>query len=75
MTMKGSLLVAAAFMSALSVGAAGYAAEPIKWSGLFPIVQDGKYGYIDRTGKAVIEPQFDRAEGFEDGMALIAMWK
>jgi hypothetical protein len=28
-------------------------------SGLFPISQNGKYGYIDKKGKIAINPQFD----------------
>lgn len=31
---------------------------------LFPINVNGKYGYMDRTGKTVITPQFDAALGF-----------
>jgi len=42
-----------------------------KSSGLFVIMQGGKYGYIDRTGKVVITPQFDGAWKFSDGMALV----
>jgi hypothetical protein len=27
--------------------------------------RDGKWGFIDRTGEAVIPPQFDEAQDFE----------
>ena len=40
-------------------------------SPLFPIVQDGKQGYIDRTGKIAIPPTFDVASFFLDGLALV----
>jgi len=30
---------------------------------------DGKWGYIDRTGKVIIEPQFDSARDFSEGLA------
>lgn len=40
-------------------------------TGRFPIVVDGKYGYMDRTGNVVIEPQFDSAASFFDGLALV----
>ena len=34
-----------------------------------PIQQNGKWGYIDRTGKIVIKTQFVWAEEFSDGLA------
>jgi hypothetical protein len=39
---------------------------------LYPIVQDGKEGYIDKTGKVVVAPQFDVAYYFSEGIGLIA---
>lgn len=39
--------------------------------GLARVKIDDKYGYIDRTGKIVIEPKYDEAEQFSDGLALI----
>jgi hypothetical protein len=36
---------------------------------LRPIQQDGKWGYIDTTGKVVIKPQFYWAEEFSEGLA------
>jgi WG containing repeat len=38
---------------------------------LFPIVQDGKWGYIDKTGKVTISPQFYYANDFHEGVAWI----
>ena len=32
----------------------------------------GKYGYVDQSGVWVIPPQFDRAEPFENGYALVS---
>ncbi len=40
---------------------------------LFPVVQGGKWGYIDRTGKIVIKPQFDGAYPFYEGVARVMM--
>src|SRR6185369_12686271 len=37
---------------------------------LFRIEKDGKSGFIDRTGKVVIPPQFDSVSGFSEGLAL-----
>jgi hypothetical protein len=33
--------------------------------------QSGKWGYIDKRGKVVIQPQFDEAEKFEGGVAIV----
>src|SRR5262249_23662536 len=38
-------------------------------SRLRPIQQSGKCGYVDSTGKVVIEPQFSWAEEFSEGLA------
>lgn len=38
---------------------------------LFPVEMDGKYGYIDKTGKIVIAPKFDYASDFREGLAGI----
>lgn len=37
---------------------------------LFPITQDGKWGYIDVSGAVVIAPQYDLAWDFSEGLAL-----
>lgn len=39
--------------------------------GLARICLNRKYGYIDKTGKIVINPQFDYAYDFSEGMAVI----
>src|SRR6266513_2617600 len=38
-------------------------------SRLRPIQQDGKWGYIDSSGKTVVKPQFAWAEEFSEGLA------
>ncbi|HKR02437.1 MAG TPA: WG repeat-containing protein [Pyrinomonadaceae bacterium] len=38
---------------------------------LFPVRLGGKWGYIDRTGKIVIRPQYDGAFPFYDGVARV----
>ena len=35
----------------------------------------GKYGYIGKTGKIVIKPQFDDAWGFSKGVAIVKIVK
>ena len=42
-----------------------------KGAALFPIIENGKYGYIDQTGKVVIKPQFDTAKRFFEGLARV----
>ncbi len=42
-------------------------------SGLYPIKVDGKYGFMDRTGKTVITPQFDQTGGFSEGLAPVVV--
>ena len=37
---------------------------------LFPVSTDHKYGFIDRTGKWVINPQFAQVSAFRDGLAM-----
>jgi hypothetical protein len=31
----------------------------------------GRWGYVDKTGKMVVGPQFDFAGGFFEGLALV----
>jgi len=38
---------------------------------LFPVVKGGRWGFIDRTGRVIIAPRFDRAGRFSDGLAPV----
>jgi hypothetical protein len=38
---------------------------------LFRVLRDGKWGYVDRSGRVVIAPRFDRADRFSDGLAAV----
>ncbi|NLU32346.1 MAG: WG repeat-containing protein [Clostridiaceae bacterium] len=40
-------------------------------NGLAAVCVDGKFGYISKNGDFVIEPEFDYAERFCDGLALV----
>src|SRR6185503_11490627 len=42
---------------------------------LFPVKSDGKYGYMDKSGKLVIKPQFAGASRFSEGLAAVQMEK
>jgi len=32
---------------------------------------ESKYGFIDKSGKVVIEPQFDEVRAFSEGLAKV----
>ena len=51
-----------------SLSALGQTYDP-----LFLIKQNGRVGYIDRTGKVVIEPQFDDGWYFSEGLACVTV--
>lgn len=40
-------------------------------TGLFPVLLDGRWGYINSLGRMVIEPQFYAAEAFSDDLAHV----
>ncbi len=40
-------------------------------TGLLCVNVNGKYGYIDKTGKYVINPQFDKAGSFSEELAVV----
>src|SRR5256714_3913941 len=42
---------------------------------LFPVERDGKWGFVDRTGKLVISLQFESANEFHEGLALVTAGK
>jgi hypothetical protein len=42
---------------------------------LFPVIKGGKWGYINRSGKLAIKPQFDAAHPFYDGIAKVMFGK
>ena len=42
--------------------------------GLFPVPVKGKWGYIDKRGKVVIEPQFIKARDFRKGLSPVKVY-
>lgn len=48
-------------------------AQPQPPSQLFVVEKDGKSGFIDITGKLVIPLQFDQADSFHEGLALVVI--
>ena len=45
--------------------------KKIEHSNSFLIEENGKYGYMDKDGNVVINPQFDRADDFSEGLARV----
>lgn len=62
------LLISLAVLALTSYGEA-YGQSTSATSQLRPIQQDGRWGYIDKTGKVVVTPQFVWAEEFSEGLA------
>jgi type II secretory pathway pseudopilin PulG len=50
------------------------ASNPFK-EGLASVKVGEKYEFIDKTGKIVINPQFDEAQGFHEGLAAVRIGK
>jgi hypothetical protein len=48
------------------------AAQEHKSDNWFPVYVDGKAGYIDRTGNLVLEPKYDGASYFSEGLARVS---
>jgi hypothetical protein len=42
---------------------------------LFPVKVDDKYGYMDRNGKLVVDPQYAGASRFSEGLAAVQLKK
>ncbi|HET8725240.1 MAG TPA: WG repeat-containing protein [Anaeromyxobacteraceae bacterium] len=38
---------------------------------LFPVLREGKWGFVDRGGRIVIAPRFERADRFSEGLAAV----
>ena len=41
---------------------------------LFPVPQNGKWGYINKIGEVIIPPQFDKAYRFYEGLARVKIY-
>jgi hypothetical protein len=49
-----------------------FSAQEKQSNGLFAIIQNEKRGFIDRTGKVIIVPQFDGAREISEGLAAVS---
>ncbi|BEG99210.1 hypothetical protein BSYN_14750 [Bacteroides sedimenti] len=41
--------------------------------GLYPVKSGDKWGYVDKTGKYIINPQFEYADFFSNGLAVVGI--
>jgi len=65
-----ALWIACGIAAASGPALAGAAPEDAPRGGpLFRVLQGGKWGYIDGSGRMAIEPRFQRAGDFSDGLA------
>src|SRR5579862_394911 len=65
------LFLLAAFSSIQRAPAADADSQPGWKLDLFPVDVKGKWGYIDEKGKIVIEPTFESAANFTEGLAAV----
>ena len=56
-----------------AIAASPPARVPKQDPGFFPIVQDGKWGFIDRTGKVIVPPRYERTGDVHEG--LVQVWE
>ncbi len=68
--MKRLMLVWVMILCLVPLG--GWAEEETA-STLYPIRENGLWGYMNRAGEVVIEPQWDEAELFEQGYAAVSI--
>ena len=60
------------FLGAAAFNLSGYAqGEPQVTGQLLPVRVGGKWGYIGKSGKVVIAPQYDYATPFSSDLALV----
>ncbi len=45
------------------------------WEGLATVKQNGKWGFMDKTGKEIIKPKYDNARFFSEGVAAVELDK
>src|SRR5438552_12784188 len=63
--------VAAATAMLMGCGSSHEARPGQQLSGLFLMRQDGKVGFVNKSGKLVIPPQFENAAPFSEGLAVV----
>ncbi len=69
--MRVALLLLAVAVAASACGRDEVPTPQVPPPVLFAVKQDGKYGYMDRTGQVVIQPKYTQAGPFREGYALV----
>jgi len=70
-SLLGASRISIAATVSTSTPAADSTAEASETLYPLPVLKDGKWGYIDTTGKVVIQPQFVKARFFREGLAAV----
>ena len=73
-TMRTTVTLLLAVLSLLTLTACSSGKRSVDIGGLYPIIskeRDRKWGYIDKSGNVVIQPQFKEAHFFSDGLACV----
>ena len=65
--MKCLMMICLLLLCLTSVGVRAEEAPSV----LYPIRENGLWGYMDRAGQVVIEPQWSAAEAFSDGWVIV----
>ena len=68
---KTILLVMCVIFLFVSITSCSKCSKQEKGVLLFPVVQNGKWGFIDKTGKIVINQKFDKVSPFEEGLSRV----
>lgn len=73
MTQFTSALLVCTLSFALCAASTTVQVKQAHSDGLFVIIVNDKRGFIDRTGKILIEPRFQGANNFSEGLAVVAL--
>jgi len=70
--MKKFILIACLVISTASISVAQTTVSTVADVALFPVIKGGKWGYINKTGSIIVEPEYDLAFDLYEGMAAVS---